>query len=296
MRRITLSAFTLLFALCLPCAARPDDKATVEVPFTLEKGHVIVHAKIQNDKSVEVVLSTGTEHSMFNALLIDKYKLQLYYTGVGVITGGPTDRTVTFTTVPDVRVGDSKPSSLNMLYGEKTVSSIGERVGREIFGILGADYFKGRIVQFDFQKKVVRFLPRLPDEAKADGPNRAVMHFRYNADVLTLPIVEDVTFNGKKVRTLFDTGALTVIAMTASGAKQAGLNARTEKDAPNGERVGSLRFGGIEFNDVPARLMPKIMNLNGDSIGAEAVAGVGLLQNVVATFDFSDKLVILERQ
>lgn len=192
MRRIILSAFTLLFALCLPCAAKPDDKAVVEVPFTLEKGHVIVKATIKDDKPVEVVLSTGSEHSLFNALLTEKYKLQLYYTGVGLVTGH-NDRTVTYANVPDVRVGNAK-ASLSMLYGAQTVSSISERVGREIFGVLGADFFKGRVVQFDFQKKVVRFLPRLPDEAKAGGPNRSVMHFRYNADVLTLPIVEDVTF------------------------------------------------------------------------------------------------------
>jgi len=113
--------------------------------------------------------------------------------------------------------------------------------------------------------------------------------------VLILPIVEDVTFNGKKVRTLFDTGALTVVAFTASGAKQAGLDALAGKNAQGGAKIGSLRFGEIEFNDVPANLMSKILNLNGDSIGVEAVAGIGLLQNVVATFDFSDKLVILER-
>src|ERR1044071_3758395 len=212
MRRLTLSAFMLLVALCAPCAASAADDAVTEVPFTVEKGHVIVKATIKDDKPVEVVLSTGSEHSYVNPLLLEKYKLQSFYTGVGIVTGR-NDRTVSFANVPDVRVGGTKASSLSMLFGEQSVTAINGRVGREIFAILGADFFKGRVVQFDFQKQVVRFLPRLPEEAKADGPNRAVMHFRYNADVLTLPIVEDVTFNGKKVRTLFDTGALTVVSL-----------------------------------------------------------------------------------
>jgi hypothetical protein len=295
MRGFTLSAFMLLAALCAPCAAAAADDAVTEAPFTLEKGHVIVKATIKGDAPVEVVLSTGSERSLFNPLLLEKYKLPAYYTGVGIVTGH-NDRTVSFTNVPDVRVGGAKATSLSMLFGAQTLASISERVGREIFGVLGADFFKGRVVQFDFQKKVVRFLPRLPDEAKAGGPGRAVMRFRYDADVSALPVVEDVTFNGKKVRTLFDTGALTVVSLTASGAKQAGLEALAGQDATGRAQVGSLRLGDIEFKDVPAMLMPKPVNLNGDSLGVEAVAGVGLLQNVVSTFDFSGKLVILERR
>lgn len=295
MRRLTLSAFTLLVALCVPCAAGPPDDAVTEVPFTLEKGHVIVKATIKDGKPVEVVLSTGSERSYVNPMLLEKYKLQAFYTGVGIITGRSTDRTVSFTNVPDVRVGGTKASSLSMLFGAQSVTAVNERVGREIFAILGADFFKGRVVQFDFQKQVVRFLPRLPDALKAGGPGRAVMRFRYNADVLALPVVEDVTFNGKKVKTLFDTGALTVVSLTASGAKQAGLEALAGKDASGGAKVGSLRLGDIEFNDVPARPMSKVVNLNGESFGVEAVAGIGLLQNVVSTFDFPGKLVIIER-
>jgi hypothetical protein len=295
MRGLTLSALMLLVALCAPCAAEPSDDAVVEVPFTLEKGHVIVKATIKDDKPVEVVLSTGSERSYVNPLLLEKYKLQAFYTGVGIVTGH-NDRTVSFTNVPDVRVGAAKASSLSMLFGAQTVATINERVGREIFGVLGADYFKGRVVQFDFRKKVVRFLPRLPDALKAGGPGRAVMRFRYNADALVLPIVEDVTFNGRKVRTLFDTGALTVVSLTASGAKQAGLEALAGKGATVGGTVGSVRLGDIEFNDVPARPASKLVNLNGESFGAEAVAGVGLLQNVVSTFDFPGKLLIIERQ
>jgi hypothetical protein len=297
MRRLTLSAFMLLVALCAPCAAGPpDDDAITEVPFTLEKGHVIVKATIKDDKPVEVVLSTGSEHSYVNSMLLEKYKLQLFYTGVGIITGSSTDRTVTFTNVPDVRVGGTKASSLSMLFGAQSVATINERVGREIFAVLGADFFKGRVVQFDFQKQVVRFLPRLPDALKSAGPGRAVMRFRYNADALALPVVEDVTFNGKKVKTLFDTGALTVVSLTASGAKQVGLEALAGKGATAGGTVGSVRLGDIEFKDVPARPASKLVNLNGESFGVEAVVGVGLLRNVVSTFDFPGKLVIIERQ
>src|SRR5207237_42459 len=141
MRMLTLSDLMLLIPLCGPCVAKPADNAISEVPFTLEKGHIIVPAKIQGDKPVEVVLSTGTEHSLVNAMLLEKYKLHLYYTGVGIITGH-NDQTVTFAQVTDVSIGDAKSSSLNMLLGGQTLATIGQRVGRNIFAVLGADFFK----------------------------------------------------------------------------------------------------------------------------------------------------------
>ena len=194
MRMLTLSALMLLIPLCGPCVAKPADNAISEVPFTLEKGHVIVPAKIEGDKPVEVVLSTGTEHSIINSALLQKYKLQAYYTGVGIITGHSTDRTVSYAIVPDIRVGELKFTSLNMFFGAQALTTIGERVGREIFAVLGADFFKGRVVQFDFRRKVVRFLPQSSDasgesHAGTGSAGRAVMHFRYDADILTLPIV-----------------------------------------------------------------------------------------------------------
>jgi hypothetical protein len=115
MRGLTLPALVLLVALCAPCAADPSDDAVIEVPFTLEKGHVIVKATIKDDKPVEVVLSTGSEHSFVNPLLLEKYKLQAFYTGVGIVTGH-NDRTVSFTNVPDVLVALGKPTFIE---GEK---------------------------------------------------------------------------------------------------------------------------------------------------------------------------------
>lgn len=294
MRIVATSTIALLILLCVPGAAHAADEPS-EVPFTLEKGHVIVPAKIQGDKPVEVVLSTGTEHSLVNFSLLQKYKLQLFYTGVGVITGH-NDQTVTFAKVPDISVGGAKSSGLNMLLGAQTLANVSERVGREIFAVLGADFFKGRVVQFDFRKRVVRFLPQSLEVSKGGDAGHAVMRFRYDAEVLNLPIVEDVTYNGKKVRTLFDTGALTVVSLTPAAAKQVGL----EAPAASGAKVGPVRLGEMEFDEVPVSFMPKPANSNSanpnqDSHGVGAVAGIAFLQNFVATFDYHDKVLTLER-
>lgn len=300
-RRFALTACALLALLLVPYTAKPADNTVVEVPFTLEKGHIIVQAKMHGDKPVEIVLATGAEHSLINALLLEKYKLQAYYTGEGIITGSSLDRTVTFVNVTDIRLGGVKVTSLSMRFGAQVTSDISSRVGREIFAILGADFFKGRVVQFDFGQRVVRFLPQSPDVPK-DAPGaaatarRAVLPIRHFNERLILPIVEDVTYNGKKVKTLFDTGALTVISLAPSGAKQAGLEAPPEKGMPRADKLGSLRLGDMEFNDLPVTLHPKGFEFGPNSQGAGAVVGVALLQNFVVTFDFRGKMVILEQR
>jgi hypothetical protein len=297
--RFTLAVLAVVAALLSPCAARPAaDDVISEVPFTYEKGHIIVQAKIQGDKPVEVALATGLEHSAINVSLLQKYKLQSGYTGDGVITGSSLDKIYVFATVSDIRVGDLKLTGMSLRF-DSPASSVSARVGREIFAVFGADFFKGRVAQFDFEKRVVRFLRRAPADPPKEGggahAERAVLRMEYKEPVM-MPIVENVTFDGKKVKTLFDTGALTVVSLTPSGAKQLGLTTPREKGEPVTAKVGSLRIGGIEFSDVPAAVHAKGSKLDRDAEGYGAVAGVALLQNFLATFDFRDYNVILERR
>jgi hypothetical protein len=285
----------LLAALVAPCAASPaSEQATTELPFVFERGHVLVQVMIKGNVPVEVVLATGAEHSHINVALLQKHDLRAYYTGEGIITGGPTDRTYSFASVPDIRVGDIKLTSLNMRLG--TLVDISQRVGREIFGIFGADFFKGRVVQFDFAKRVVRFLPKSATDAikkddkttAAAATNRIVLPMRSNAEQVTLPLVENVTFNGKKIKTLLDTGAVAVISISASAATQMGLTSPPEKSAPRADKVSSVRLDEYELTDVPVLLFAKGAGFDG------AIAGVGLLKAFVLTFDFSKRFVILE--
>ncbi len=108
-------------------------------------------------------------------------------------------------------------------------------------------------------------------------------------------MAESVTFDGKKIKTLFDTGALTVVSLTSSAAKQIGLSAPPEKDEPRADKIGSLRFGEIEFMGLPVMLHARGSDFDRDSAGYGAVVGIALLQNFVVTFDFRKGVIILER-
>jgi predicted aspartyl protease len=293
----TFAIVTLILLLCASAAGKPTVADTdSEIPFTLEKGHVIVSAKIEGNKPVEVVLATGAEHSLINSTVLEKYKLKAAYTGEGIITGSHLDRVVYFVPVSDIHVGEIALTNLYMRFGGQAASEISQRVGREIFAILGADFFKGRIVQFDFQKKVVRFLAHAPSMKVQPGAasGSAVLKIR-PSDKVMLPITEDVTINGKGIKTLFDTSALTVISLTPSAAKLTGLTPPPDKGPPRADKISSLRLGDVKFDDLPVTLHAKGSDFDRDAAGYSAVVGIALLQNFVITFDFRGGTLIVER-
>lgn len=293
-----LLAMMLLAAfLCTPCVARAAaDEPTSEVPFSFEKGHVIVHAKIKDEVSVEVILSTGAEHSTVDMGLLEKYKLPGGYAGEPPVTGH-NDRIYFFSSVPDVRVGEAKAKSLTMRF--VSLSEVSKAVGREIFGVLGANFFKGRVVEFDFKKRVVRFLNQSAADALKDKKaGTIVLRMVENDDLykdVTVPVVEDVSVDGKKVKVLLDTGSVMIVGFSSSAAKKLGFIVPPEKGAPRPDKVGSLRLAGYELTNVPILIAAKGTEFERELSEHGAVVGVAFLQNFVITFDFRRKVVILER-
>jgi hypothetical protein len=302
MQRLPAAMMLVAVFLCTACvAAAAVDDATSEVPFSFEKGHVIVQAKIKNETPVEVILSTGAEHSTVDIGLTEKYKLQIGYAGEPPVTGH-NDRIYIFSIVPDVRIGGAKATSLSMR--PVSLSEVSKAVGREIFGVLGADFFKGRVVEFDFRKKVLRFpsqsaVDKLKDKSKGSNTNEFVLLRMVENDDpyrnVTVPVVEGVSFDGKKASVLLDTGAVMVIGLSSSAAKKLGFTVPTEKSAARTDKVGSLYLAGYELTDVPIVISAKGTELERELNEHGIVLGIAILKNFVVTFDFRSKVVILER-
>jgi hypothetical protein len=245
----------------------------------------------------EMVLATGAEHSTFNGGMMDKYKLSLAYTFDDPKRCNLADCTYTFSNITNITLGNLKPISLSMRLG--TLEKIEKRIGRPVFGMLGADFFKGRVVQFDFTRKLARFLPALTDGASKDNKTlptteRIVLRMGFYDEYTTLPIAEEVTFDGKKIKTIIDTGTATVVTLSPTATKQLGLPLPPDKSAPRTGNVGVLRLGDYELTNVPVLLYGKGMGFDRDVKEFGAIAGTGLLQNFVVTFDFRGKLIILE--
>lgn len=282
-------AFLIVFSPSESLAQQVDH----EIPFTVEKGHIIVAAKIKDNVPVEMALAPGLEFSVLSTANILKYKLKAYYTAGGIVTGR-NDKVIDFAQVTDVRLGDTEPKTTNFRFGDTTVNTISKRIGRDVFGVLGADFFKGKTIQFDFKKKVVRLLSNWKAPKQGSDSVAVLPMLVDTMQPVRRPIVERVRFNDKPVKTLIDTGSVMVISFTPSGAKEIGLTAPAEKSDPQPAKV-SLALEQIAFPDVPAMVHSKNSVFDKESSGYSAVIGIGVLQNFIATFDFAGAVVVLEK-
>src|SRR5258708_21733052 len=266
MQRLALLGIVLLPLLYVPCTAMPSvgDPAN-EVPFSFVKGFVIVKAKIEKHVEVEVIISTGAEYSCADEGLLDKYKISgRSLGGSPIFLSDIYDPLRVFASVPDVSIGEAKATSLTM--GVGSTSAVSKLLGREIFGSLGANFFKDRVIQVDFKKKVLRFTDQSSSELTSDKKEGAVSVGRIILRMiedeeplrehLTRPFVE-VAFNGKICKLLLDTGTVTVIALSSSAAKKSGYPVPSEKSSPRSDRVESVSFGVYELKSVPVAIYAK---------------------------------------
>jgi hypothetical protein len=303
MQRLALVSSIVLTLMYAPCFAKsPLGDTANEVPFSFEKGFVVVKAKIEKNVEVEVIISTGAEYSSADEVLLDKYKIsRISRGGPPIFLSDIYGPLKVFTSVPDVSIGEAKATSLTM--GVGSTAAVSKVLGREIFGILGANFFKDRVLQVDFKKKVLRFIDQFSaelssDRTKAVSGSRIILRMIENEERLrehfTRPVVENVTFNGKIAKLLLDTGTVTVIALSSSAAKKLGYTVPSEKSSPRSDIVELLSFGGYELKSVPVVIYAKGTSIDWSLSEYGAVVGSLFLQNFVVTFDFRSKVVILE--
>jgi hypothetical protein len=271
-----------------------------DIPFSFENGFVVVEAKIKENVPVNVVIATGSEYSIADVALLKQYDLQLMIVPDGPVTGR-NDKTFSVTRVSGVRISDSKSRDVAMRLG--SMIQISRMVGREVFASLGADFFEGQAVQLDFKNKMLRFLDKPAVDALKDtsgAANKILLQMAEKESnpfmkTFRLPLVTDITFDGKKSKLLLDTGKPTHLALSLSVAKNVGFTVPAENDPPRDEKVKAMRLGTLEINDLPVTVFPKNSNVEKSISKYGAVAGSVFIQNFVATFDFRGGLIVLER-
>ena len=285
--------FLFFFLLCFECYG-------ADIPFTVEKGYVIVPVKVKKNISVEMVINTGLDVSLIDADSAQKNSFPApSYTTVGQVTG-KNDKTVVFNDVSGILIGDENSVDLSMQLSDLT--TIKTRVGRDIFGILGADFFRGKSVKFDFKNKVLSFLknPYSPDSAtgKSSGfpmiCKMVVTKTNVFGKEIVLPVCDDVLINEKKLKTLFDTGTGHALFIMPSATKVINVES-TEKDQTKSIQISSLKFSDYEFKDIPATVFGKDVVPDQYRKGTEAIIGIGVLQNFIVNFDFKRNLIVLDK-
>jgi len=290
MIRTLLCLLSLLSASVIPAAGG-------EIPFTVEKGYIIISAKAKKEFPIDAVIFTGSAYSFYNDAVLKRLRLQISSTNDLLTSGASAEQSVTFANIPLVSVSDEKPVEVKMR--QRSFDGIVKAVGRNIDVVLGADYFEGKIVQFDFKNHVLRFLDKPPVDygaARAAGnadSTRVTLKMDEHIQTVfgnnvTLPVADEVMLNSIRVRSLFNTGVGFPITIgPAAGKKFSG-----EKDASGRTQLKSISLNGYEMAEVPA-LLSNVWDDNEKRYAA--IVGIGVLQNFTVTFDWKNKWIVLEK-
>jgi len=290
---VTACAILFLTAGCAIAAGLPAD-----VPFELFHNVILVPVHLGDRGPYLAMIDTGTDPSAIDIALAKELGLRLGRGGE--IDGGGTQTVKAFETrLASVRVGSVTAVNVEVLAGG-SIAKIGATLGRPIRLVLGKSFLNGRVVQFDFPRKMMRFLARSPDAVAAPG-RRAILPSRYEDDVE----LDGVRVDGKPVRAILDTGsngslkitpeavhALGLGAAASGGKKARGTGYRGTYSSREGH-VESLDLGGIRVADPEAIFW--LPNTGHDGKPWDVNVGNSILKDFVVTLDTVGRHVLIEK-
>ncbi len=177
--------------------------------------------------------------------------------------------------------GQPLPSALLAL----SLDNVSAATGQHIDGLLGADFFRSRIVQIDFAARQLRLLGTCPSPARA---------FTLPTRNLNQAICVPIAVNGRGSQWVrVDTGCDEALQWVASGMRASGSKRKVSigvagaslSFANTDVKIGSQLFSGIRTGLHRREIFP----------GEDGLLGNGLLSRFRLTFDGVGHRVVFER-
>lgn len=263
--------------LIAPLASR----AATEIPFTYGKGMIWLNIRAAGQSEpLNFILDSGAGATVLDLEAARRLELKL---GRRETVQGVEGSCGAF------RVGGlaaevaAVPIARSMLALD--LSPVSRSCGNRIDGLLGADFFHGRIVQIDFAEQKIRLLKR----SEVSVNSGQILPLAKHNDALCVR----VSVNGDAPRwTRLDTGCSSALEWIAGSTTRHG-DARTSIAAATGARrsmradvtIGSERFTAVKtgLHDTP--MFP----------GEAGLLGNGLLSHFRVTVDIAKSQLLLER-
>jgi hypothetical protein len=273
--------FALLLLLCLGVSAW---SATIsEVPFTFRAGLIWVNVdNPHGGKPLHFILDSGAEASVIDLQTAKRLQLEL---------GQPiTVRGINATTVgywPEYFPAQMGAVSLPTNYLAMDLSALSDACHRRADGLIGADFFAGRVVQIDFAKEKIRLL----DNSKP-GVNAEVLPMQIQGSRLRAPV--EVIGLGKAWARV-DTGCASALHWTVS--ERALADERSSQEVGVGvssilihHNNKTVRLGAVTLKDISTGVHTEKL-----LAGEDGLMGTGLLSEFsVVTIDERASQLILE--
>lgn len=266
MRRVSLILSVLLSI--LPFSARAAE-APAEIPFNYVDGFILVKAQIEGTgASLTFLVDSGASTAVVS--LKAARRLHLPLGGTESVRGVGADALAYHLPALPVIANGVTLSKLHLAVDLHNASAL---CSREIDGLIGIDFFKGRIVQIDYAKERLQLLKSAPRDFACRLPLR----------VLNGIFCAGIEVNGSQPRwTRVDTGcndALHWVVPNTSAPETRGVSIGFITDQQNLTRA-AVQLGPVSLGDVQT-------SLHGEPLfpGESGLLGNGILSKWVVTID-----------
>ncbi|HET7706052.1 MAG TPA: retroviral-like aspartic protease family protein [Thermoanaerobaculia bacterium] len=267
------------------------------VPFTLVKNQIVVQTSVNGKGPYSFLVDTGVTPSVIDRAAAEAAGVAIDQSRSGEASGaGSGTMIVQRAPIQELTLSGVSFRNLDALAAD--LSRLSSRLGQPLHGILGDNFFAGRVVTIDYAAQRItigRSLPPLP-------PGAIEMPFSTaNDDVI--PIIQDFEINGQKIPVSLDTGASLAVELYPAAVERLGLAAVVEKAAGGSitgargdaavrkAKIDALTIGGMPLNDVEVTFSTRADH------GAARMGNIGnaLMKNFVVTFDYTTRRVRLEK-
>ena len=303
MTRSIIVPLMLLLLLIPPAFPQAkSNQGVVEIPFEFFRNEIILQVKVAGKGPFDMMLDTGTDPSAVDLATARELGLKLEPTGKPGTGGGTEKNMVYVTKLPLVEVGTISVKSIDAAGID--LSKISARLGKPLHGVLGHSFLRGRVVQIDYPKQVVRFYPESflkKADAQSNTSKRTILSFRYDDNVL----IDDVSINGTKVVGNVDTGSNGSFNVTPAAVTKLGLDEEVNRAkvvtgvgyngaAENKEgKVSNVTIGAISIDNPAVIFFAKGAGRDKEPWGINI--GNVFLKDFVMTIDYPRKLIALEQ-
>lgn len=281
--KASLSELVLLMAACSAVGARAQSSLLETHHFRGEAGIMILDVRIDGSDPMPFILDTGANPCVVDPMFAETLGMDAHPSaterqgGAGTFKGAVTDRPVTLT------IGASELRCTETLVTD--LAGIAELVGVRPAGIVGGDFFRGRVVQIDYDEAEIRIHDRSKYRRPGDG---AALPIRLEKNRAYLQVRLSVAGGPQNVsrELIIDTGSLDHVDDPLLKESKEPLKAVTNTGLGSGfsGAVGvwsSVEIGPYRFENVPG------------TVPSVAIVGNGILTRFDLVFDYDGGWLLL---
>lgn len=188
------------------------------------------------------------------------------------------------------------------------LSALSDSAGRPLDGVLGYPVFADRTVQIDYPRRTVRYLRPGGFKPVVTAPDRYHSSWMDLPPGAPIPRIHDLTIQHWRYRVILDTGAAGTLWLSQT---KMYLHNITINDLPPDERqtqglFGSakhrrwtapdIHLGGIGYDRPEIFFIEEGFEQSGLNSRYLGIAGNGLLEDLVVTFDYLGRRIHFERR